>query len=542
MPAPQRTAPESADYVIVGAGPAGCVLANRLSGEPGNRVVLLEAGGPDKAREIRIPAAFSKLFATAYDWNYRTVPQPALAGRELFWPRGRTLGGSTSINAQMWIRGCAADYDGWGLPGWSFAEVLPYFNRVERRAGPGGAYGTDGPLRIGELRSPSPLTAAFLAACREAGIPAQPDINGPDNTGCSPTPVTQHRGARHSAADAYLRPALRRPNLTVVTGATVDRLRVATGAAHGGRVTGVSYRTADGTVRELTAQREVLLCAGAVNSPHILQLSGIGDPDRLRAAGIEPVHELPGVGAGLQDHLSAGVVLSCPSPITLVAAESLGSVARYVLARTGMLSSNVAEAVAFISSGTDASGGGTSGATPPDIELIFAPVPFIEHGMVPPPGHGLTIGVVLLQPGSRGTVSAASANPAEPPLIEPGYLSDPRDLEVLMWGVRQAERLAATAALKPYAGEPMAPYAGPADDEGLADSIRRNSETLYHPVGTCRMGTPDDETAVVDLQLRVRGLAGLRVVDASVMPRINRGHTMAPVYMIAEKAAELIIR
>ncbi|GAA4246397.1 GMC family oxidoreductase [Dactylosporangium darangshiense] len=534
MPADRSAAPESADYVVVGAGPAGCVLANRLSASPGNRVVLLEAGGPDKAREIRIPAAFSKLFATAYDWNYRTAPQPGLGGRELFWPRGRTLGGSTSINAQMWIRGCAADYDGWGLPGWSFAEVLPYFNRVERRAGPGSAYGADGPLWIEELRSPSPITAAFLAACREAGIPDQPDLNGADNTGCSPTPVTQHRGSRRSAADAYLRPALRRPNLTVVTGATVDRLRIADGrSGAGGRVTGVSYRAADGTVRELTAQREVLLCAGAVNSPHILQLSGVGDPDRLRAAGIEPVHELPGVGAGLQDHLSAGVVLGCPQPITLVAAESAGSLARYLLARTGMLSSNVAEAVAFVSS---------TGSGLPDVEVIFAPVPFIEHGMVPPPGHGLTIGVVLLQPGSRGTVSAASANPAEPPVIEPGYLSDPRDLEVLMWGVRQAERLARTEALRPYAGEPMAPYEGPADDAGLAESIRQHSETLYHPVGTCRMGADDDEGAVVDPQLRVRGLKGLRVVDASVMPRINRGHTMAPVYMIAEKAAELISR
>jgi choline dehydrogenase len=534
MPAERSAAPESADYVIVGAGPAGCVLANRLSAAPGNRVVLLEAGGPDRAREIRIPAAFSKLFTTAYDWNYRTAPQPGLAGRELFWPRGRTLGGSTAINAQMWIRGCAADYDGWGLPGWSFKEVLPYFNRVERRVGPGSAYGADGPLWIEELRSPSPITAAFLAACREIGIADQPDLNGPDNTGCSPTPVTQHRGARRSAADAYLRPAMRRPNLTVVTGASVDRLRIAPGpAGRGGapgRVTGVSYRDAGGAVREVTAQREVLLCAGAVNSPHILQLSGVGDPDRLRAAGIRTVLELPGVGAGLQDHLSAGVVVSCPRPITLVAAESPRSVARYLLGRTGMLSSNVAEAVAFM-----ASNGG-----PPDIELIFAPVPFIEHGQVTPPGHGLTIGVVLLQPGSRGTVSAASASPAQPPVIEPGYLSDPRDLELLMWGVRQAERLVTTEALRPFTGAPMAPYAGPADDAGLAESIRRHAETLYHPVGTCRMGAADDPAAVVDPQLRVRGLAGLRVVDASVLPRINRGHTMAPVYMIAEKAADLI--
>ncbi|WP_433057854.1 GMC family oxidoreductase [Dactylosporangium sp. CS-033363] len=517
MPA-ATVAPDSADYVVIGAGPAGCVLANRLSASPGNRVVLLEAGGPDKAREIRIPAAFSKLFTTAYDWNFRTAPQAGLAGRELYWPRGKTLGGSTSINAQMWIRGCAADYDGWDVPGWSYEEVQPYFKRIEH---------PDGPLRIAELRSPSPITAAFLAACAETGIPARADRDGPDNTGCFPTPVTQHRGARHSAADAYLRPAMRRANLTVVTGASVDRLRLS-GPGASKRVTGVVYRAVDGTVREITAQREVLLCAGAVGSPHILQLSGIGDPDRLRAAGIAPLHELPSVGTGLQDHLSAGVVVACPQPITLVAAESLGSVARYLVGRSGMLSSNVAEAVAFIARDNRM----------PEIEVIFAPVPFIEHGLVDPPGHGLTIGVVLLQPESRGTVSAASGNPAEPPVIEPGYLTDARDLDTLMWGFRQAERLAGTAALRPFVGEPMAPYAGLRDDEGLADEIRRHAETLYHPVGTCRMG--NDPGSVVDPELRVRGLTGLRVVDASVMPRINRGHTMAPVYMIAEKAATLL--
>ncbi|WP_327005536.1 GMC family oxidoreductase N-terminal domain-containing protein [Dactylosporangium sp. NBC_01737] len=537
------------DYVIVGAGPAGCVLANRLSADPGTTVLLLEAGGPDKAREIRIPAAFSKLFATPYDWNYRTVKQPRLADRELFWPRGKTLGGSTSINAQMWIRGCAADYDGWGVDGWSYAEVLPYFQKIERRVGAaeGSGYGTGGPLWIDELRSPSRITAAFLEACVAEGIPATADLNGPDNSGCSPTPVTQHRGARFSAADAYLRPARRRPNLTVRTGATVDRLRLAepaksapakSGPATSGtqaeaakrRVIGVSYRDGSGVVSEVTAQREVLLCAGAVNTPQILQLSGIGDPDALRAAGVEPVHELPGVGANLQDHLSTGVVVTCPQPITMFAAESLGSVARYLFGRRGMLSSNVAEAVAFIA---------PDAGTPPEIELIFAPVPFVEHGMVPPPAHGLTIGVVLLQPRSRGTVGIAGPTAAEPPVIEPGYLSDEADLRRLIWGVRVAERLARSSALAPYVGEPMEPYTGVLDDDGLAESIRQHSETLYHPVGTCRMGT--DDSAVVDASLRVRGLAGVRVVDASVLPVINRGHTMAPVYMVAEKAADLII-
>lgn len=514
------------DYVIVGAGPAGCVLANRLSADPGTTVLLLEAGGPDTAREIRIPAAFSKLFATPYDWNYRTVEQPRLAGRELFWPRGRTLGGSTSINAQMWIRGCAADYDGWGVEGWSYADVLPYFQRVERRAGgAAGSYGTEGPLWIRELRSPSPITAAFLEACVAEGIPATGDLNGPDNSGCSPTPVTQHRGARFSAADAYLRPALKRPNLTVRTGATVDRVQLARQ-----RAVGVAYQDERGMVRQVAARREVLLCAGAVNTPQILLLSGIGDPAAVRAGGVEPLHELPGVGANLQDHLSTGIIVTCPRPITMFAAESLGSVARYLFGRTGMLSSNIAEAVAFIA---------PDRGTPPEIELIFAPVPFVEHGMVPPPGHGLTIGVVLLQPRSRGTVGIAGPTAATPPVIEPGYLADEADLRRLIWGVRVAERLARSSALAPFVGAPMAPYAGVLDDDGLAESIRGNCETLYHPVGTCRMGTGDG--AVVDPSLRVRGLAGLRVVDASVLPVINRGHTMAPVYMVAEKAADLII-
>ena len=500
----------SADYVIVGAGPAGCVLANRLSDSAANRVVLLEAGPPDKAREIRIPAAFSKLFNTEYDYAFHTAPQAGLHNRELFWPRGRTLGGSTAINAMMWLVGRAEDYDAWGVPGWDWKTLQRYRSRLQ--------------LPVEGLRSPSPITAAFLDACRELGLPERPDPNDGDNRGFGPTPVVQRRGARVSAADAYLRPARRRANLTIVTGATVDRLRIED-TPNGKRVTGVSYRAEDGTVHEVTAQREVLLCAGAVGSPHILELSGVGDPDRLRAAGLATVHELPGVGANLSDHLSSGVLLACPRPITLVAAESAANVARYLLARRGMLTSNVAEAVAFVDR---------------DVELIFAPAPFIDHGQTDPPGHGLTIGVVLLQPHSRGTVHAASANPAEPPVIDPGYLADPRDLATLVWGVRQAERLAATAALQPFVSGPMAFYPGPLDDAGLEQLIRAHAETLYHPVGTCRMGRPDDELAVVGPDLRVRGLTGLRVVDASVLPSLNRGHTQAPVYLVAERAADLI--
>jgi choline dehydrogenase len=519
----------SVDYVIVGAGPAGCVLANRLSTDPGVRVALFEAGGPDKAREIRIPVAFSKLFTTAYDWNYRTGKQVNLDDRELYWPRGKTLGGSTAINAQMWLRGHRADYDGWGhdCAGWSYADVLPYFQRVERRVGgvPGATYGTTGPMWISELRSPTAATAAFLAGCAEAGIPPASDPNDADNSGWAPTPVTQRRGRRWSAADAYLRPAMRRDNLTVHTNALVERVEF-----DGDRATGVSYRSADGTTRTVTATREVILSAGAVNSPHLLLLSGIGDPERLRAVGVEPRHALPGVGANLQDHLAAGINVHCPRPVTLVAAESLGQLARYVLLAKGMLSSNVAEAVAFVRSEAD--------LPAPDLELIFGAAPFIEHGFVVPPGHGLSVGVILLQPESRGRVSLASANPADPPVIDPGYLSTGDDLRRLVTGLRLAERILETEALRPFVGAPMDPWPGRVDDDTLGRYVRQRAETLYHPVGTCRMGS--DAQAVVDGDLRVHGLTGLRVVDASVMPRINRGHTQAPVYMIAERAADLI--
>ena len=515
------------DYVIVGAGPAGCVLANRLSAASDTRVALLEAGGPDKAREIKVPAAFSKLFTTPYDWNYHTSKQPQLADRQLYWPRGKTLGGSTSINAQMWIRGHRADYDGWGLPGWSYDEVLPYFQRVERGAGLGGSYGTEGPLWISELRTLNPATVAFLAACAEAGIPPAAELNGGDNTGYSATPVTQRRGQRWSAADAYLRPAMRRPNLTVITGAYVDRVRL-----DGARASGVTYRDTDGAIHRVDAAREVLLCAGAVNSPQILMLSGIGDPDELRAVGIEPVCELPGVGANLQDHLAAGLTVHCPQKVTMFAAETFGQLARFLLTRKGMLSSNVAEAVAFVRSEPE--------LPAPDLELIFGPVAFIEHGLVAPTDHGITVGVVLLQPESRGRVGLASANPAEPPVIDAGYLTAEADLGRLLTGVRVAESLVRTEALRAFVGAPMAPYPGTVDDAALTEHIRQRAETLYHPAGTCRMG--EDDLAVVDTSLRVRGIGGLRVVDASVMPRINRGHTQAPVYMIAEKAADLIAR
>ncbi|HJY45259.1 MAG TPA: GMC family oxidoreductase N-terminal domain-containing protein [Propionibacteriaceae bacterium] len=516
-------------YVIVGAGPAGCVLANRLSADPACRVLLLEAGGSDRKREIRIPAAFTKLFQTSYDWNYRTAKQPQLSNREIYWPRGKTLGGSTSIHGQAWTRGHRADYDGWAgsCPGWSYEEVVPYFRRAEHRVGSnaGGVYGTAGPQYISELRDPNPTAVAFLAACAELGLRRLGELNEPDNTGYAPTPVTQRRGLRHNAAAAYLRPVRRRRNLTVLTGAYAQRILL-----DGSGATGVQYRDAAGTTQRVTASREVILSAGAVNSPQLLMLSGIGAADQLRVAGVQPRHELAGVGANLQDHPSCAVIVHCPKPVTLFAADSPTQLARFLLLRRGLLTSSVNEAIAFVRS--------DPALAAPDLGLILLPVPVLGEGLTPPTAHGFTIGVELLQPDSHGTIRLASADPAEPPVIDPGYLTAESDLHGLRAGLRIAERLCDTAALRPYVGAPMAPWPGKVDDATLATYLREHVQTTYHPVGTCRMGT--DDAAVVDPELRVRGLDRLRVVDASVMPRIIRGHTHAPTVMIAERAADLI--
>ncbi|WP_049570917.1 GMC family oxidoreductase [Nonomuraea sp. SBT364] len=507
------------DYVIVGAGSAGCVLAGRLSADPAVTVALVEAGGKDDKLEIRMPAGFAKLFKTGYDWDYTTAKQGEMAGRELYWPRGRVIGGSSSINAQMWVRGCALDYDQWGVPGWSYEDVLPYFTRAERRVGSnhGGVYGTDGPLLISELRSPNVTTAAFLRACEELGLERSAEINGHVNDGYGPTPVTQDRGRRWSAADGYLRPALKRPNLTLITEADVNRV-----VFDGRRAIGIEH--SGGAL--IRARREVILSAGAIGSPYLLLRSGVGAADELRDAGIPVVHELPEVGKNLQDHLSSGVFVSCKQPVTLTKAESLGNLLRYIVLRSGMLTTNVGEAVAFIR---------TTPAEPaPDIELVFAPGPFIDHGLTPPTGHGLTVGVILLQPESRGRIGLNGREV----LIDPGYLTREADVKRLVAGLKVAKQVFASAAMKPYAGGPMAPYTAPESDDELAQWVRDRGETLYHPVGSCRMGV--DEDSVVDPSLRVRGLDGLRVVDVSIMPTLNRGHTHAPAVMIGEKAADLI--
>jgi choline dehydrogenase len=519
------------DYVIAGAGSAGCVLAHRLSADPACQVLLLEAGGEDRTMEVRVPAAFTKLFKSERDWAFTTEPQPGLAGRSLYWPRGKMLGGSSSMNAQMWIRGHRADYDGWEQAvngGWGWDAALRAFQRAEQaRDLPRNVYGASGPLFIEAQRDPSRITHAFLAACAEAGHRRLGDLNEPDNEGCGEVRVNQRKGRRWSAADGYLRPALGRSNLHVVTGALAQRVVV-----ERGRAVGLEYLSADDHVVVARASREVLLAAGAIGSPQILMLSGIGPAAQLAAHGIDVVCDSPEVGENLQDHLVTAVIVACPEPITLVSAESPANLFKYFVLRKGMLTSCVGEAAAFVRTRPELSA--------PDVELIFAPVPYMDHGLTPPPGHGVTIGVVLLQPESRGRIRLRSKDAQAAPLIDPRYMSDPnrRDLDAMVAGVQIAKRLFASEAMARFAGDPIEPGPGTESTAALAEFVQTQAETLYHPVGTCRMGA--DANAVVDPALRVRGVDGLRVVDASVMPRITRGHTHAPTIMIAECAAELI--
>ncbi|MFF7381578.1 GMC family oxidoreductase N-terminal domain-containing protein [Streptomyces griseoluteus] len=519
------------DYLVVGAGSAGCVVAARLAADPRTRVGLLEAGGPDRHPAIKVPAAFSALIGSKYDWDYRTAPQPGLADRVIRCPRGRVLGGSSSLNAQVYTRGHQADFDSWaasGNDGWSYKEVEPYFRRAEHRTGSNAAdvYGTDGPLHVQDIRSPSAATAAFLDACAELGHTPLAELNTADTTGYGRTPATQRGGRRWSTADAYLR-SRRHPNLTVLDQMRVQRVIVRNGRAHG-----VETTDAKGRPRTLTAARRVVLCAGAINSPHLLMLSGIGDPRHLAEHGITCTTELPGVGMGLQDHLFAPLIVHCPQPVTLSSARSLSSVADYALRRRGPLTSNVAEAVTFLPS--------SPAISAPDLEVSFLPVPFINHGLEPLDWHGLTIAAVLLQPDSSGRVSLRSASPDQPPAIDPGYLTDPAgdDLRRLAEGLHIADELFRTAALAPFVGNRWYRDLDLRDPDSVEHHIRHHADTVYHPVGTCRMG--NDDHAVVDPELRVRGVEGLNVVDASVMPRITRGHTHAPTVMIAERAADLI--
>ncbi|OLZ58713.1 GMC family oxidoreductase [Amycolatopsis keratiniphila] len=516
------------DYIVVGAGSAGAVVANRLSEDPSVSVLLLEAGPADDADEIRIPAAFSGLFKTKWDWNYQTTPQPGLGGKQALWPRMKALGGCSSMNAMIYIRGNRADYDGWrrdfGAVGWGYEDVLPYFVKAEDNTrGPSAFHGTGGPLHVEDRRFTHELTDAWIAAAVDSGLPSNDDVNGADQYGVGRYQVTCKRGRRWSTADAYLRPAAARPNLRIRTGAQATRV-----VMDGARAAGVSYLSG-GAEHTAFADREVILSGGAVNSPQLLMLSGIGPADHLRELGIDPVVDLPGVGRNLHDH-PVCTILWPTKGTTDIAVDHVNParVAQWQAFGRGPLVSNIGEGGGFVAT--------RAGLEGPDVQFHAAPTGFYDNGLREPAQRSFTIGATLVDVHSRGRLRLRSADPRWKPELDPAYFAEAVDMTAMIAGVRQALEIATHAPLAKFIDG--APPIDGDDDKTLRRFVQRWTQTLYHPVGTCAMGT--GERSVVDAELRVHGVENLRVADASIMPRIPRGNTNAPTIMIGEKAADLI--
>jgi choline dehydrogenase len=523
------------DYVIVGAGSAGCVLANRLSADTGKSVLLLEAGPRDTNLWIHVPLGYGRLFKEkSVNWMYQTEPEPGLNGRNVFQPRGKVLGGSSSINGLLYVRGQHQDYERWrqhGNSGWGFDDVLPYFRRAEDQArGADDFHGVGGPLPVSDLGHPDPLSAAFIAAAAECGLPVNRDFNGASQEGAGFFQTTTRHGRRASAAVAYLRPARNRGNLRIETSALAQRI-----VFDGRRAQAVVYRQS-GAVKTAKARREILLCGGTFNSPQLLQLSGVGPAELLRRHGIEVVLDAPGVGHDLQDHMQVRVVMRCPQPITLndmvnhpVRKVLMGL--RYVAFRSGPLT---------IAAGTSGAFFRTSPRlATPDVQVHFLPFSTDKMGEKLHSFSGFSASVCQLRPESRGSLRIHSADPAAPPEIRINYLATEVDRTANVEGLKRLRKILRAAALKPFVAEEVDPGAKVESDEALLDYCRARGTTIYHPTSTCRMG--NDPLAVVDQRLRLRGIEGLRVVDASIMPDLVSGNTNAPVIMIAEKASDMIL-
>ncbi len=515
------------DYVIVGAGSAGCVLAARLSEDPAVSVCVLEAGPPDTAENIHVPMAFGKLFKTQFDWDYSTHAEPFCEGRRIYLPRGKTLGGSSSMNAMIYIRGNRIDYEGWeaeGATGWGWDDLLPYFLRAEdNERGASELHGAGGPLSVQENRADSVMTQAFVEAALQAGLQANDDFNGPEQDGAGIYQLTQRRGMRCSTAVAYLHPAAERENLTIVPYTRAQRI-----VFDGTRAVGVvGERLGEETTYR--AGREVLLCGGAYNSPQLLMLSGVGPAERLMLNQIEVVLDHAEVGQNLQDHPAVGGAWTTDQPVSLLVAvlpdTAEAHMEDFAQNGHGPLTSNIGEGGAFLRTRAE--------LPAPNIQMHAVPVMFIEEGLAEPPDHGFVLSACLLHPASRGEVTIASADPTAKPVIRHNYYAVEDDLEQMVEGVRAVMDVADQEALRPFAKDPYEVPLGDSD-EAYRSHVRRKTQTLYHPAGTCAIGT------VVDTQLRVQGLEGLRVVDASVMPVVPRGNTNAPTIAIAERASDLI--